>query len=185
MSGSLFNRVREMNRVVGGAAHHCASPGAAERIQDWVLGGVAADTDRRSFGARRPHASRSHQHTTYAEPLGGVGGRREQEGRVLAIAGVDTAPGRVRPEANPLVDATSTRGREPPHHQAITHIDKEKTKKRSKELDNCGHIEGLLDSRVVDVTRSCNPIFITISSLKPFLFNDLIHELRFVDHMEA
>jgi hypothetical protein len=142
MSGSLFNRVREMNRVVGGAAHHCASPGAAERIQDWVLGGVAADTDRRSFGARRPHASRSHQHTTYAEPLGGVGGRREQEGRVLAIAGVDTAPGRVRPEANPLVDATSTRGREPPHHQEITHIDKEKTKKRSKELDNCGHIEG-------------------------------------------
>jgi hypothetical protein len=147
MSGSLFNRVREMNRVVGGAAHHCASPGAAERIQDWVLGGVAADTDRRSFGARRPHASRSHQHTTYAEPLGGVGGRREQEGRVLAIAGVDTAPGRVRPEANPLVDATSTRGREPPHHQEITHIDKEKTKKRFKELDNCGHIEGLVSIR--------------------------------------
>jgi hypothetical protein len=140
-----------MNRVVGGAAHHCASPGAAERIQDWVLGGVAADTDRRSFGARRPHASRSHQHTTYAEPLGGVGGRREQEGRVLAIAGVDTAPGRVRPEANPLVDATSTRGREPPHHQEITHIDKEKTKKRSKELDNCGHIEGLRIAHVVSV----------------------------------
>jgi insertion element IS1 protein InsB len=43
----------------------------------------------------------------------------------------------------------------------------------------------LLDSRVVDVTRSCNPIFITISSLKPFLFNDLINELRFVDRMEA
>jgi hypothetical protein len=143
MSGSLFNRVREMNRVVGGAAHHWASPGASERIQDWVLGGVAADTDRRSFGARRSHASRSHQHTTYVEPLGGVGGRRRQEGRVLATAGVDTAPGRVRPEANPLVDATSTRGREPQHHQEITHIDKEKTKKRSQELDNCGHIEGL------------------------------------------
>jgi hypothetical protein len=162
MSGSLFNRVREMNRVVGGAAHHCASPGAAERIQDWVLGGVAADTDRRSFGARRPHASRSHQHTTYAEPLGGVGGRREQEGRVLAIAGVDTAPGRVRPEANPLVDATSTRGREPPHHQAITHIDKEKTKKRSKELDNCGHIEGLYTNPALRGTD--NP-----SSRYPFL----------------
>jgi hypothetical protein len=29
----------------------------------------------------------------------------------------------------------------------------------------------LLDSRVVDVTRSYNPIFITISSFKPFLFN--------------
>ena len=33
-----------------------------------------------------------------------------------------------------------------------------------------------MDSRVVDVTRSYNPIFITISSLKPFLFNDLINE---------
>ena len=43
----------------------------------------------------------------------------------------------------------------------------------------------LLDSRVVDVTRSYNPIFITISSLKPFLFNDLINEWRFVDRMEA
>ncbi len=43
----------------------------------------------------------------------------------------------------------------------------------------------LLDSRVVDVTRSCNPIFITISSLKPFLFNDLLNEWRFVDRMEA
>ncbi len=31
------------------------------------------------------------------------------------------------------------------------------------------------------MTRSCNPIFITISSLKPFLFNDLINEWRFVD----
>ena len=43
----------------------------------------------------------------------------------------------------------------------------------------------LLDSRVVDVARSCHPIFITVSSLKPFLFNDLIHEWRFVDRMEA
>jgi hypothetical protein len=43
----------------------------------------------------------------------------------------------------------------------------------------------LLDSRVVDVTRSCNPIFITISSLKPFLFNDLINEWRYVGRMEA
>ena len=43
----------------------------------------------------------------------------------------------------------------------------------------------LLDSRVVDVTRSYNPIFITIASFKPFLFNDLIHEWRFVDRMEA
>jgi len=43
----------------------------------------------------------------------------------------------------------------------------------------------LLDSRVVDVTRSYNPIFITISSFKPFLFNNLINEWRFVDRMEA
>ena len=35
----------------GGAAHLCASSGAAERIRDWVLGGAAADTERRSFGA--------------------------------------------------------------------------------------------------------------------------------------
>ena len=43
----------------------------------------------------------------------------------------------------------------------------------------------LLDSRVVDVARSCHPIFITVSSLKPFLFNDLINEWRFVDRMEV
>ena len=47
------------------------------------------------------------------------------------------------------------------------------------------HLWLLLDSRVADVTRSCNPIFITISSLKPFLFNDLINEWRCVDRMEA
>ena len=61
-------RVRKPNRVVGGAVHHCASRGAAERRGDWVLGGGAADTDRRSFGARRSHASRSQQHTLEVEP---------------------------------------------------------------------------------------------------------------------
>ena len=116
---------------------------ASKAIQDWVLGGVAADTERRSFGARGAHASRSRQHTACAEPLGGVEGQREREGRVLDTEGVDTDPGRVRPEANPPVDATSTRGREPQHHQEITPIDKEKTKKHSKGLDNSGHIEGL------------------------------------------
>jgi hypothetical protein len=99
-----------------------------------VLGGVAADTDSRSFGARRSHASRSHQRTTGAEHLGGVGGRREPEGRVLDTEGVDIDPGRVRPKANPLVDATSTRGREPQHHQEIMGIDKEKTKNVQKGL---------------------------------------------------
>jgi hypothetical protein len=53
--------------------------------------------------------------------------------------------------------------------------------------NSASHFDGwlLLDSRVVDVTRSYNPIFITISSLKPFLFNDLINEWRCVDRMEA
>ena len=68
VSGSLFNRVRKPNRVVGGAVHPCASPSATERIQDWVLGGRAADTDRRSFEASRPHASRSQRHTVRGEP---------------------------------------------------------------------------------------------------------------------
>src|SRR5215471_4943199 len=67
-----FNRVHQLNRVVGGAVHPCASPGASERIQDWVLGGRAADTDRRSFGARGSHASRSHQHIAGAGPFGGI-----------------------------------------------------------------------------------------------------------------
>src|SRR5215470_2420048 len=71
VSGSLLNRVHQLNRVVGGAVHPCASPGASERIQDWVLGGRAADTDRRSFGARGSHASRSHQHIAGAGPFGG------------------------------------------------------------------------------------------------------------------
>jgi len=31
----------------------------------------------------------------------------------------------------------------------------------------------LLDSRVVDVPMSSNPIVVTLSSLKPFFFNDL------------
>ena len=67
VSGSLFNRVRQPNRVVGGAVHPCASLSASERIGDWVFGGGAANTDRRSFEARRPHASRSQQHTARAK----------------------------------------------------------------------------------------------------------------------
>jgi hypothetical protein len=61
---------------------------------------------------------------------------------VLAIERVDTDSGHVRPEAHPRIDAASLHGREP-QQQEITRIDKEKTKKRSKELDNYGHIEGL------------------------------------------
>jgi hypothetical protein len=128
VSGSLFNRVRETNRVVGGAVHPCASPGASERIQDWVLGGVAADTDRRSFGARGSHVSRSHQHIAWAEPFGGIGGQRTSEGHVLDTTGVETALGRVRPEVTPLVDIINTRGREPPHRQEITRRDKKRQK---------------------------------------------------------
>jgi hypothetical protein len=88
MSGSLFNRVRETNRVVGGAGHSCASPSASERIQDWVLGGSAADTDRRSFGVSRPHASRSQQHTARVEP--------PSERRVRGTQEAETVTGRVR-----------------------------------------------------------------------------------------
>ena len=40
----------------------------------------------------------------------------------------------------------------------------------------------LLDSRVVDVPMASNPIFVTLSSLKPFFFNGLKNELRFSDH---
>ena len=122
VSGSLFNRVRETNRVVGGAVHHCASPSVLERIQDWVLGGHAADTDRRSFEARRPHASRSQQHTSDAEPPergaqqhresvsgfpAGAQSKRQRKERVRSTQKVGTAIGRVRREANLLVDATT------------------------------------------------------------------------------
>ena len=55
VSDSLLNRVRETNRDVGGAAHTRASFSAPRRIRDEVLGGSAADTDRRSFGARASH----------------------------------------------------------------------------------------------------------------------------------
>ena len=43
----------------------------------------------------------------------------------------------------------------------------------------------LLDSRVVDLTMSYNPIFVTVASLKSLFFNGLKNELRFVEHMEA
>ena len=67
MSGSLCNRVRQPNRVVGGAVHYGASLSASERIGDWVFGGGAVDTDRRSFEASRPHASRGQQHPARAK----------------------------------------------------------------------------------------------------------------------
>jgi hypothetical protein len=43
----------------------------------------------------------------------------------------------------------------------------------------------LLDSRVVDVPMSYNPTFVTLSSLKPFFFNGLKNELRFLDNVGA
>ena len=91
VSGSLFNRVHTLNRVVGGAVHHCASPGAAERIQDWVFGGRAADTDRRSFEVRRPHASRSQQHTARGEPQERGAQRRRASVRSLPSKGTGSA----------------------------------------------------------------------------------------------
>ena len=43
----------------------------------------------------------------------------------------------------------------------------------------------LLDSRVVDVPMAYNPIFVLLSSLKPFFFNSLKNELCFSDNMGA
>ena len=160
MSGSLFNRVRQPNRVVGGAVHHCASPGASERIQDWVLGGRTADTDRRSFGARRPHALRSQQHTARAESLGERGAQRcrtsvrsrpsrdtgsARERRVRGTQEAEIVPGRVRWAATSRADAISMCAAKPHAHQERSRRDK-KRKKCSKGLDNYGHIEGLLST---------------------------------------
>jgi hypothetical protein len=156
VSGSMFNRVREPNRVVGGAVHHCASPGAAERIQDGVLGGRAADTERRSFEARRPHASRSQQHTARGKPQArgaqrrrasvrrrprkGTGSARER--RVRGTQEAETITGRVRREATSRADATHMCAAQSNAHQERSRRDKER-KKCSKGLDNCGHIEGV------------------------------------------
>jgi hypothetical protein len=161
VNGSLLNRVHKLNRVVGGAVHPCASPGASERLQDWVFGGRAADTDRRSFEASRPHASRSQQHTARAEPLGErrpAASRDRQESaeqghgistrerRVRRTQEAETITGRVRREANPLADAPRMCATKSNAHQERSRRDKER-KKCSKGLDNCGHIEGLWPHR--------------------------------------
>jgi hypothetical protein len=43
----------------------------------------------------------------------------------------------------------------------------------------------LLDSRVVDLPMSYNPIVVTLSSLKSFFFNGLKKELCFSDNVGA
>ena len=43
----------------------------------------------------------------------------------------------------------------------------------------------LLDSRGVDWPRSSNLIVVTLSSLKPFVFNELKKALPFSDNVEA
>ena len=158
MSGSLVNRVRKSNRVVGGAVHHCASRGASERIQDWVLGGRAADTDRRSFGARRPHALRSQQHTTRAEPPG-ERGAQQRCASVRGLPSTGTRRALERGCGRYTGSGNSHRASEVRGHPTCRRYQyvrdqvqyllgekrerHEKTKKRSTELDNCGHIEGL------------------------------------------
>jgi len=98
-----------------GAVHDCASPSASERIQDWVLGGRAADTDRRSFGAKgstRHEASSTPQVQSPQER--GAQQRRASvrglptraRGHVRSTQEVETATGRVRQAAHPLADAT-------------------------------------------------------------------------------
>ena len=156
MSGSLFNRVHQLNRVVGGAVHHCASPGASKRIGDWVLGGRAADTDRRSFEASRPHASRSQQHTARGERQERGAQRRRASVRSLPSTGtgaalerhvrgtqeVEAVTGRVRREATSRADATSMCAANPMRIRREAG-ETRKEKSAPKELDNCGHIEGL------------------------------------------
>jgi hypothetical protein len=56
-----------------------------------VLGGRAADTDRRSFEARRPHASRSQQHTARGEPQESGAQRRRASVRSLPSKGTGSA----------------------------------------------------------------------------------------------
>jgi hypothetical protein len=136
--------------------HHCASPGASKRIWDWVLGGRAADTDRRSFEARRPHASRSQQHTARGERQERGAQRRRASVRSLPSTGtgaalerhvrgtqeVETVTGHVRREATSRADATSMYAANPMRTRRETG-ETRKEKSAPKELDNCGHIEGL------------------------------------------
>jgi hypothetical protein len=119
MSGSLFNRVHTLNRVVGGAVHPCASPGASERIQDWVLGGHAADTDRRSFEARRPHASRSQQHTVRGELQARGAQRRRASVRKLASKGTGPVRERCVRGTQEAETVTGRVRREAPHAQTL------------------------------------------------------------------
>jgi hypothetical protein len=150
--GSLLNRVRQANRVGGGAAHHCASPSASERRQDGVLGGCAADTESRSFGATRPHASRSPPHTACAESPGERGaqprrasrqgpseqghGPAAREERIRRTQEAETATERVRREAKPLVDATSVCATKSNTHQERGGRDKKRQKNAQKGLTN-------------------------------------------------
>jgi hypothetical protein len=55
-----------------------ASPLASRRIGDGVIGAVAADTERRSYGPVVPHARRSHQHQSSSGYLGGAPHRKSQ-----------------------------------------------------------------------------------------------------------
>ena len=51
------------------------------------------------------------------------------------------------------------------------------------DVSNCKTL--LLDSRGVDWPRSSNLIVVTLSSLKPFVFNGLNKALPFSDNVEA
>ena len=90
VSGSLFNRVHTLNRVVGGpfTTALLQAPQSAYRIGCLRR---AADTDRRSFEARRPHASRSQQHTACAEPQARGAQRRRTSVRSLPGKGMGSA----------------------------------------------------------------------------------------------
>ena len=91
----------------------------------------------RAPGERRPAAS----HVCQESPGQGHG-ISARERRVRGTPEAETATGRVRQEASPLVDAISMCAAKAHMHQERSRRDK-KRKKCSKGLDNCGHIEGL------------------------------------------
>jgi len=145
----LFNRVRQSEPCCRGplTSGLLQAPQSADRIG--CLAASAAATDRRSFGARRPHVSRSQQHTARAESPGArcpAASRDRQESaeqghgistrerRVRRIQEAETITGRVRREANPLADATRMYATKSNAHQERSGRDKKRQKSAPKGL---------------------------------------------------
>src|SRR5262249_54343287 len=98
VSGSIFNRVREPNRVVGGAVHHCTSPSAAGAYRIGCLATVPPTRiEGRLERADPPPPEASN--TAYIKSPGERRGRETQK--------AEATTERVKPEVRPLVDPTS------------------------------------------------------------------------------